>query len=159
MKTYSLIRTQFLPITLQEAWAFFSSPDNLFRITPEHMKFRILYKSGGRKMYPGQIIKYTVNGLPRIPMKWTTEITHVQEPFYFADEQRTGPYKLWHHQHHFRELADGVEIKDEVNYALPLGVLGRFAHWLFVRREVNRIFDYRCAALEKYFPKKDDIND
>lgn len=154
MKTYSLTRTQFLPITLQEAWAFFSTPENLAKITPAHMKFKILYISGGQTMYPGQIIKYTVNGLPRIRMRWTTEITHVQPPYHFTDEQRTGPYALWHHQHHFREVAGGVEMKDEVNYALPLGVLGRFAHWLFVGREVNRIFDFRSAALEKRFYKE-----
>jgi ligand-binding SRPBCC domain-containing protein len=153
MKIYSLKRTQFLPISIQEAWEFFSSPSNLSKITPDHMRFKILYMSGGQKMYPGQLIQYIVQGLPGIPMHWTTEITHVHEPHYFVDEQRFGPYSLWHHQHHFKQVQGGVEMTDEVNYAIPLGILGRFAHWLLVGREVNRIFDHRFMVLEKYFNK------
>lgn len=118
------------------------------------MDFQILYMSGGQKMYPGQLIQYVVQGLPAIPMQWTTEITHVHEPYYFVDEQRFGPYSLWHHQHHFKQVQGGVEMTDEVNYAIPLGILGRFAHWLLVGREVNRIFDHRFIVLEKYFNKK-----
>lgn len=153
MKIYTLKRTQFLPIELDEAWNFFSSPANLSKITPEHMGFKILYMSGGPNMYAGQIIRYMVSGLPGIPMNWTTEITHVEEPHYFVDEQRFGPYALWHHQHHFKEVTGGVEMTDEVNYALPFGMLGRFVHWLFVGRAVNRIFDYRYKVLEQYFSK------
>lgn len=154
MKIYNLKRTQFLPISIQEAWEFFSSPSNLSKITPAHMGFQILYMSGGQKMYPGQLIQYVVQGLPGIPMQWTTEITHVHEPYYFVDEQRFGPYSLWHHQHHFKQVQGGMEMTDEVNYAIPLGILGRFAHWLLVGREVNRIFDHRFMVLEKYFNKK-----
>lgn len=151
MKIYHLKRVQFLPITLQEAWSFFSSPHNLEKITPKRMGFRILYKSGDDKMYPGQLIRYTVKGLPLIPMHWVTEITHVQEPHYFVDEQRFGPYALWHHQHRFKEVEGGIEMTDEVNYAIPLGFLGRMANVLFVGREVNTIFDHRFNVLEKYF--------
>jgi len=154
MKIYNLKRTQFLPISIQEAWEFFSSPRNLSKITPTHMGFQILYMSGGQKMYPGQLIQYVVQGLPGIPMHWTTEITHVHEPHYFVDEQRLGPYSLWHHQHHFKQVEGGVEMTDEVNYAIPLGILGRIAHWLLVGREVNRIFDHRFMVLEKYFSKQ-----
>ena len=154
MKIYNLKRTQWLPITLQEAWDFFSTPDNLEKITPKHMGFHILYRSGGQKMYPGQLIRYKVNGLPFVPMHWVTEITHVQEPYYFVDEQRFGPYALWHHQHHFKEVNGGVEMVDEVNYAIPLGILGRFANLVFVEREVNAIFDHRYKILEEYFSKK-----
>ena len=154
MKIYNLKRAQFLPISIQEAWVFFSSPGNLSKITPAHMGFQILYMSGGQKMYPGQLIQYVVQGLPGIPMHWTTEITHVHEPYYFVDEQRFGPYSLWHHQHHFKQVDGGVEMTDEVNYAIPLGLLGRFAHWLLVGREVNRIFDHRFMVLDKYFNKK-----
>lgn len=154
MKIYNLKRTQFLPITIQEAWEFFSSPSNLSKITPAHMGFQILYMSGGQKMYPGQLIQYVVQGLPGIPMHWTTEITHVHEPYYFVDEQRFGPYSLWHHQHHFKQVEGGVEMTDEVNYAIPLGILGRFAHWLLVGSEVNRIFDHRFVVLENYFRKQ-----
>ncbi|MFN9499996.1 MAG: SRPBCC family protein [Chryseotalea sp.] len=149
MKIYHLKTVQILPISLTEAWDFFSTPDNLEKITPKHMGFNILYKSGGYKMYPGQIIRYIVHVLPGIPMHWVTEITHVQEPNYFVDEQRFGPYALWHHQHRFREVEGGVEMIDEVNYAIPLGFLGRIANWLFVGREVNRIFKHRYEVLDQ----------
>lgn len=154
MKIYHLKRTQFLPISLAEAWDFFSTPRNLSRITPAHMGFTILYSSGGDRTYAGQIIRYNVSVLPLITLHWVTEITHVKEPLYFVDEQRFGPYALWHHQHSFREVAGGVEMTDELNYAIPLGLLGRFAHWIFVGREVNRIFDYRFQVLEKFFRDK-----
>ncbi len=151
MKIYHLKRTQLLPITLAEAWDFFSTPGNLSRITPAHMGFQILYSSGGQKTYAGQIIRYKVSVLPLVTLHWVTEITHVKEPFYFVDEQRFGPYALWHHQHSFREVTGGVEMTDELNYAIPLGLIGRLANWIFVGREVNRIFDYRYRILEKFF--------
>jgi ligand-binding SRPBCC domain-containing protein len=151
MKIYNLTREQLLPITLQEAWDFFSSPTNLAKITPAHMKFKILYISGGNKAYAGQIIRYKINVLPFLPMHWVTEITQVKEPLHFIDEQRFGPYALWHHQHHFKEVAGGVLMTDEVNYAIPLGLLGRLAHWLFVGKEVNTIFEHRFKALEDFF--------
>jgi ligand-binding SRPBCC domain-containing protein len=155
VKVYTLQRTQFLPVSLREAWNFFSNPANLSRITPPHMGFRILHMSGGRHMYPGQIIRYIVHGIPGIPMHWMTEITHVEEPYYFVDEQRSGPYAFWHHQHRFQETDGGVVMTDEVNYALPLGILGRVAHVVFVQRELNRIFDYRYRILEEIFnPQK-----
>ncbi|MBL7859751.1 MAG: SRPBCC family protein [Cyclobacteriaceae bacterium] len=153
MKIYTLQRTQFLPISMAEAWDFFSTPRNLSKITPEHMGFNILYVSGGEKTYAGQIIRYHVQILPGIKVHWVTEITHVQEPEYFVDEQRFGPYALWHHQHRFKAVAGGVEMTDEVNYAIPVGFLGRLAHWLFVGREVNRIFEHRFTVLERYFKK------
>lgn len=151
MKIYTLKRNQVLPISLKEAWDFFSTPTNLSKITPEHMGFNIKYQSGGQKMYPGQLIRYVVNALPGIPMNWVTEITHVSEPNYFVDEQRFGPYALWHHQHHFTEVDKGVEMIDEVNYAIPFGFIGRIANSLFVEREVNRIFEHRYHVLETYF--------
>jgi ligand-binding SRPBCC domain-containing protein len=151
MKIYNLTRKQVLPISLAEAWEFFSTPRNLDKITPGHMGFKILYISGGEKAYAGQIIRYHVNVLPGIKVHWVTEITQVKEPLHFIDEQRFGLYVLWHHQHHFKEVPGGVEMIDEVNYAIPLGILGRLAHWLFVGKEVNRIFDYRYKVLEEYF--------
>jgi ligand-binding SRPBCC domain-containing protein len=117
------------------------------------MGFKILYISGGEKTYAGQIIRYHVNVLPGIKVHWVTEITQVQELNYFIDEQRFGPYALWHHQHHFKEVPGGVEMTDEVNYAIPLGWLGQLAHLLFVGREVNRIFDHRYQTLELFFKK------
>ena len=154
MKVYNLTRTQILPISVAEAWDFFSTPKNLSKITPEHMGFEILYISGGEKAYAGQIIRYNVSVLPGIKMHWVTEITQVKEGVHFIDEQRFGPYALWHHQHHFKAVPGGVEMTDEVNYAIPLGILGRLAHALFVGGEVNRIFDHRYHLLEKYFGKE-----
>jgi ligand-binding SRPBCC domain-containing protein len=151
MKTYTLKRTQFLPISIEEAWDFFSSPRNLAAITPQYMKFRITHFSGGERMYAGQIIKYRIFILPFLPASWVTEIIRVHEPFFFVDEQRFGPYAWWHHQHSFRVVQGGVEMADEVNYALPLGWLGRFAHWAFVHRQLNGIFDYRFKILSDFF--------
>lgn len=151
MKVYSIRRTQFLPVTPREAWDFFSSPANLPRITPESMGFKILYSSGDGVMYPGQLIRYRVNIMPMVSLHWVTEITHVHEPAYFVDEQRFGPYALWHHQHHFKEVAGGIEMTDEVNYAIPFGFIGQLANWLFVEQRVNVIFDYRFAKLKSLF--------
>jgi len=151
MKVYNIKRVQFLPLTLSEAWDFFSTPRNLAKITPAYMKFKILYVSGGERTYAGQIIRYKVNVLPGIAMHWVTEITQVKEPYHFIDEQRFGPYAMWHHQHHFREVPGGVEMTDEVNYAIPLGILGRLANWLFVERQVKAIFDFRNSALLQMF--------
>ena len=159
MKIYHLKQSQFLPITQSEAWKFFSSPKNLSVITPAKMNFKILSMSGGEKMYPGQIISYKVNVLPLLRLRWVTEITHVQEPAYFTDEQRFGPYALWHHKHHFTPVSSGVEMRDEVDYALPLGFLGRVAHWLFVERAVNGIFEHRNKVLENIFSEKNQMNE
>jgi ligand-binding SRPBCC domain-containing protein len=153
MKIYNLKRVQFLPVPLTEAWDFFSTPKNLSKITPVHMGFKILYMSGGDKAYAGQLIRYKVNVLPGIAVHWVTEITQVKEPHHFIDEQRFGPYALWHHQHHLKEVPGGVEMTDEVNYAIGYGFIGRLAHWLFVGNEVNRIFNHRYTVLEQYFKK------
>lgn len=103
-------------------------------------------------MYPGQMIAYTVRPLAGIPITWITEITHVQEGRYFVDEQRKGPYAIWHHEHHFAEVEGGVEMTDIVSYTLPLGWLGSLAHLLFVKRQLMTIFDYRSEVIEKFFP-------
>ncbi len=152
MAVYTLERVQRLPISLEEAWAFFSSPLNLREITPPYMRFEVLSdpKWVG-KMYPGQIITYTVRPLLGIPLFWMTEITHVREGEFFVDEQRVGPYALWHHQHHFKPIEGGVEMTDLVHYRLPLGILGDLAQALFVRRQLEEIFDYRYRVLEQRF--------
>ncbi|WP_224491058.1 SRPBCC family protein [Robertkochia flava] len=150
MKIYRLHSTQKLPISMDEAWDFFSDPANLKVITPEHMGFEI--QSGAdRKMYAGQIIKYVVKPFPWMPTKWVTEITHVNEGKYFVDEQRFGPYSLWHHKHFFRPVEGGVEMEDIVDYKLPLGILGRIMHSLVVRKQLNSIFSYREEKLIKLF--------
>ncbi len=151
MKVYTLIRRQFLPVDITTAWNFFSSPANLARITPAYMGFRILHLSGNGKMFAGQIIRYRLFVFPHLPFHWTTEITHVAEPSYFVDEQRAGPYALWHHQHHFTEVDGGIEMTDELHYALPFGLLGRFFHAILVKKQLNTIFDYRFSALRSIF--------
>ncbi|NIK73438.1 ligand-binding SRPBCC domain-containing protein [Thermonema lapsum] len=151
MKVYQLKREQYLPISLEEAWQFFSSPHNLKDITPQDMGFDIVLIEEGKPMYPGMIIGYKVRPLWGIPMRWLTEITHVQAPYYFVDEQRFGPYALWHHQHWFEEVEGGIKMTDLVHYALPLGVLGRLAHAAFVKKRLEEIFDYRFRTLERRF--------
>ena len=151
MRIYTLKRVQKLPIDINQAWDFFSTPVNLKHITPAYMGFDIISDFENQKMYPGQIIQYHVRPKFNIPIHWVTEITHVEEPFYFVDEQRFGPYRLWHHQHHFKEDYGGIEMTDIVTYALPFGFLGGIAHGLFVKKDLNHIFDYRYEVLEKYF--------
>lgn len=102
-------------------------------------------------MYAGQIITYRVSPVLGIPLFWMTEITHVREGEYFVDEQRKGPYAMWHHQHFFKPIPGGVEMTDIVNYELPLGILGDIAHLLFVKKQVEGIFEYRVKALEDRF--------
>ncbi len=154
MKIYTLTKKQFLPITLDEAWAFFSTPINLKKITPEYMGFNILTDLGDGKMYPGQIIHYIVTPVLGIPMRWTTEITHVIDRKYFVDEQRFGPYSFWHHQHWFREVDGGVEMTDIVNYGIPMGFLGQIANTIFVQSKLQEIFDYREKVTNEMFPAK-----
>jgi len=152
MALHQLKRKQILPISLEQAWEFFSSPFNLEKITPPDMGFQVKLVSPEDKMYAGMIIAYRVSPLLNIPINWVTEITHVQEPYYFVDEQRFGPYSLWHHQHHFKEIAEGLEMIDIVSYKVPLGILGDIANALFVRKRLEHIFNYRYQALEEMFP-------
>lgn len=153
MKTYSLKTKQFLPINLQHAWDFFSSPKNLAVITPKRLNFEILSGSEVEKMFQGQIIQYKITVLPMVRMFWETEITEVHELHSFTDTQRKGPYARWIHKHTFKEVNGGVEMIDELEYALPLGMLGRLVNHLFVEAEVKSIFDYRFKVLEKHFKK------
>lgn len=150
MKIYTLHSKQFLPITLDEAWDFFSDPMNLNTITPDDMGFKTL-SGADRKMYPGQIIQYIVTPLLNIPMKWVTEITHVDHKKFFVDEQRFGPYALWHHKHFFKEVPGGVEMEDIVDYKLPMGILGQLVHPILVKPRLHQIFDYRRKKLIELF--------
>lgn len=152
MKLYTLKREQFLPIGIDEAWDYFSSPANLSKITPDKLAFEII-SDLSPKMYPGMIIQYFVQPILNIRVRWVTEITYVNEPFYFVDEQRMGPYKFWHHQHKFTEVEGGVIMEDEVNYALPLGFLGRIIHSVLVKSDLNYIFEYRNNILKSIFPE------
>jgi ligand-binding SRPBCC domain-containing protein len=139
---YTLEVQQFINSPIDEAWEFFSSPANLAKITPAHMGFHITSGTPA-KMYPGQIITYKVSPFPGFTTNWVTEITHVSINKYFVDEQRFGPYKMWHHEHHFQSSEGGVLMTDRVSYQLPFGVFGRMAHFLFVRRQLEQIFDFR----------------
>jgi ligand-binding SRPBCC domain-containing protein len=151
MKIYQLKTIQNLPIGIDEAWDFFSNPNNLKVITPEWLNFKVTSKLPN-KMYAGMIISYKVHPVLGIPNNWVTEITHVEEPFYFVDEQRFGPYKLWHHQHHFKETENGVEMTDIINYALPFDPFSRPINSLLVERKVKEIFKFREKKLGKLFP-------
>lgn len=150
-KVYSLKTMQKIPIGMITAWDFFSDPVNLQKITPGNMGFRIISEHHGGKMYAGQIIEYKVSPLPGIPVYWMTEITHVEAGKYFVDEQRYGPYSLWHHQHHFKEIEGGVEMTDIVHYKIPFWFFGDIANRLFVKKRLQNIFDYRRSKIEELF--------
>lgn len=150
MKLYTLRSVQKLPISPQKAWQFLSDPKNLKTITPDYMGFEIL-SGADRPMFPGQIIQYIVTPVAGIKTKWVTEITHVKEGEYFVDEQRFGPYALWHHKHFIKPIAGGVEMEDVIDYKLPLGILGRMAHPILVKSKLNEIFDYRTKKLIELF--------
>jgi ligand-binding SRPBCC domain-containing protein len=151
MTLYALSRTQILPISIGDAWAYFSDPNNLCDLTPEWLCFDIR-SNVPPTMHPGMIIEYRITALAGIPMNWITEITHVVEPTLFVDEQRFGPYRFWHHQHHFREIDRGVEMYDLVHYSLPFGPLGSLMHALHVRKKLREIFNHRQEHLKVIFP-------
>lgn len=150
MKLYQLHTIQRLPISLDEAWAFFSDPANLRLITPPYMGFDII-SGGDRPMFPGQIIQYIVTPVAGIKTNWVTELTHVKEPQYFVDEQRFGPYALWHHKHFFKKIKGGVEMEDIIDYKLPLGLFGQAVHPVVVRPKLKEIFNFRRKKLEELF--------
>lgn len=151
MAIHSYRCNQFIPVTLPEAWHFFSSPKNLAVITPPEMNFVITSPDLNEKAYAGQIIAYKVSPMPLLRLTWVTEITHVNEPYFFVDEQRQGPYKLWHHQHHFEEVPGGVKMTDIVHYEVPLGFLGTMMNSLVIRKRIEGIFSYRKKKLEELF--------
>lgn len=150
MKTERLQRVQLLSTSPGEAWDFFSDPANLPLITPPSLGFRVTSPLPPR-MCRGMIVTYTLTPFPPLRVSWVTEITHVEEPLFFVDEQRFGPYRLWRHEHHFRETGGGVEMTDLVTYALPFGVLGRIAAPL-VRARLREIFDFRREYLSRKWP-------
>jgi ligand-binding SRPBCC domain-containing protein len=143
--------TQIVPASLETCWEFFSDPRNLARITPPSLDFQILSELP-REMHPGLMIEYRVRPLLGLPMRWLTEITHVEKPGYFVDEQRVGPYRLWHHEHHFRALDAGrTEMRDVVHYVLPCAPFSEVVHPFLVAPELRRIFAYREQAVREIF--------
>jgi len=158
MKLYTLKSVQKLPISPQEAWDFLSDPKNLKTITPDYMGFDIL-SGADRPMYEGQIIQYIVTPVAGIKTKWVTEITHVKKGEYFVDEQRYGPYSLWHHKHFIKPIEGGVEMEDIIDYKLPFGILGQLVHPLLVKSKLKEIFDYRKKKLIELFGEFEDESD
>ena len=152
MKIYKLHKTQKLPIIKAKAWEFLSDPANLKTITPDYMGFDII-DGADRKMYQGQVIQYIVTPVAGIKTKWVTEITHVKDNEFFVDEQRFGPYKLWHHKHFIKEIEGGVEMEDIIHYKLPFGFLGHLVHPFIVKNKLEEIFSYRQQKLEELFGK------
>ena len=155
MAIHTLHRTAVLQTTLENAWTFFTDPRNLTRITPPGLGFQIVTDVPER-IYAGLMIEYRVRPLLGIPLTWLTEITHVSDGEYFVDEQRRGPYTLWHHEHWFRALPDGrVEMEDRVTYAPPLGPLGTLVHPLLIRPQLEKIFTHREKLMADLFPRGD----
>ena len=150
MKIFKIHTKQKLPITIEEGWGFLSNPKNLSCITPNYMKFKIT-DCDFKPVYQGQIIQYTVRPLLNIPLKWVTEITHVVNENYFVDEQRFGPYSLWHHKHFLREIDGGIEMEDIIHYKIPLGFIGEFLNFLFIKNQLKEIFEYRKNKLIEIF--------
>jgi ligand-binding SRPBCC domain-containing protein len=151
---YTLQTSQKLYISIEEAWNYFSSPENLANITPPKMGFNSTSKVD-KKAYQGQIITYKVSPMPFIKMNWVTEITQVKKQEFFIDEQRFGPYKMWHHEHWFEALEDGSTLmKDKISYKIPFGFLGYLAQTIFIKKQLQSIFEYRYQILEKLFNAK-----
>jgi ligand-binding SRPBCC domain-containing protein len=151
-KIYQLCREQIIATDLASAWEFISSPQNLDRITPDDMDFKIVSELP-EQMYNGLLIEYLV-GIPMLgKQRWLTELKHIRERHSFVDEQRIGPYKLWYHYHEINEVEGGVRFIDRVNYVMPFGPLGAIARAVYVKNELNRIFDYRQQAMALAFSK------
>ena len=147
---YQLKTKQFVKTDMATCWDFFSDPKNLSKITPQYMGF-IVRTELPDKMYEGLMIEYTVRPMLGIPMNWITEIKTVKNHSFFVDEQRKGPYRIWHHEHHFKEVDGGVEMTDIVSYELPLGFLGRLMHPILVKNKLKEIFDYRRQKVDELF--------
>ena len=147
---FTLEVSQELPIRIDKAWEFFSSPGNLSKITPDHMGFTITSGKAGQ-MYPGQIITYVIGLFPGIRSSWVTEITHVKEKEFFVDEQRFGPYSMWHHEHHFQEMGNKTLMTDKVSYKIPFGFIGNLLHPVFIKPRLKKIFEYRKEQLRQKF--------
>lgn len=148
---HKLEKVQRIPIDIETAWDFFSSPNNLSIITPKKMNFRIISDLKDGKMFPGMFIVYKVSPVFGIPITWASEITQISEKKYFIDEQRIGPYKLWHHEHHFKKIEGGIEMSDLLYYRLPFGFIGKIINFLFVKRKVTGIFNCRENILREIF--------
>lgn len=146
----TLTREQKLPVPRETAWEFFSSPRNLDEITPPDIGFKII-GDVAPKMHEGQVITYRIRILPFIRVKWITRILEVKEGVHFVDNQEKGPYKFWHHLHTFEDIPGGVLMRDIIHYGIGFGPFGKIAHFFFVRRKLESIFDYRRVMITRRF--------
>lgn len=151
MGFYQFTSEQKVNAGIDEVWNFISSPQNLKKITPEYMGFDITTNYIPEKMYPGMIISYRVKPLLGIKTTWVTEITTVRDKEYFIDEQRVGPYTMWHHEHFLKRTDNGVIMRDIVSYKPPFGLLGSIANYLIIRKKLVEIFDYRQKSIDRIF--------
>jgi ligand-binding SRPBCC domain-containing protein len=151
MAVHSFHSVQRIPVSLSEAWDFFSHPKNLAIMTPGYLNLQFTNELLKEEMYPGQIITYHVKPLMGIPLFWMTEITQLKPKEFFVDEQRFGPYSFWHHQHHFRTIDGGVEMTDQIHYKNPGWILGKIANYLFIKKKLEGIFSYRFKMVEEIF--------
>lgn len=151
MPLYQLKRVQTIEASLEQVWDFISNPDNLKQITPDYMGFDIVSEDLPPKMYPGMIIEYRVSPLLNIPTTWVTEITHMKDHVYFVDEQRIGPYKMWHHEHMLQPRERGIEMIDIVSYQPPFSIFGAMLNKLMIKKKLNDIFDHRSKAFNQLF--------
>ena len=150
-KVYSLYNKQNIPAPLEKVWHFFSDANNLLAVTPPGLNLKVTNEVFGKEVYAGQVMTYKVRPLLNIPLSWMTEITHLEPLKYFVDEQRKGPYKLWHHQHHFKSIEGGVEMIDIVHYRLPFGPLGVIGNSFIVKSELEKIFTFRYQKIIELF--------
>jgi ligand-binding SRPBCC domain-containing protein len=150
MSFYQLYAKQALPISKAKAWDFLSDPKNLSAITPDSMGFEIL-SGASLPMFKGQIIQYKVSPFPGIKTRWVTEITHLKPGDYFVDEQRFGPYALWHHKHFLKSHEDGVIMEDLIDYKLPAGFVGVAMHAAYIRKKLLGVFTFRQIKLTDLF--------
>lgn len=151
MKVYTIEKQVLIQAPREAVWAFFSSPGNLLKITPAYMNFRIVNCPDVPEIYTGMLIEYRVSPVLRMPLKWVTEIKDVKPGTRFMDTQLEGPYALWEHTHTFHDTSEGTLMQDKIDYALPLGPLGTLAHGIFVRRQLQALFEYREARIRTLF--------
>jgi ligand-binding SRPBCC domain-containing protein len=151
MKIYHLSQKQKLPITHDVAWAFFSNPINLVQLTPPEIKMIDETFEPARRIYAGMIQIFKVRLLGVIPYRWVAEITHLEAPYAFVDEQKVGPFAFWHHRHCLVPIEGGVEVMDSVHYAMPFGFIGSLIHHFVVQKQLQAMFHYRAKMLAEFF--------
>ena len=151
MKIYEKRWQTVVPGEMDEVWEFFSNPANLQKITPKEMNFEILTDLKDVSMYPGMLIRYKVSPIAKIRMNWVTEITSVKPFEYFIDEQRFGPYALWHHEHRFEKTTEGILMSDILHYGVPLGFIGQIVNEIMISRRIDHIFEYRQDIIKEIF--------